>query len=67
MLVAGKHNIEVALLVVPPVNQIEEQPGILFIELTVSHLVNNQAGRSHQSIEYRGFLTGSSGGGELVP
>ena len=27
-------------------------PGILFIELTVAHLVNNQAGRAHQAIEY---------------
>ena len=67
MLVAGKYNIEVAFLVVSPVNQIEEQPGILFIELTVPHLVNNQTGRTHQTIEHRGFLASSSGSGELVP
>lgn len=34
VLVAGENDIEVAFLVVSPVNQIEEQPGILFIELT---------------------------------
>ena len=67
MLVAGKYNIEVAFLVVSPVNQIEEQPGILFIELTVPHLVNNQTGRTYQTIEHRGFLASPSGSGELVP
>lgn len=67
VLVAGEDDIEVALFVVPPVNQIKEQPGILLIELTVSYLVNNQAGRPNQTIEYGGFLTGPSGSGELVP
>lgn len=67
VLVAGEHNIEVAFLVVSPVNQIKEQPGVLFVELTVAHLVNNQAGRTHQAVENRCFLAGPSGGGKLVP
>ena len=52
VLVAGEHNIEVAFLVVSPVNQIEEQPGILFVKFTMPYLVNNQAGRPYQAIEY---------------
>ena len=54
------------ILVVPAVNEVEEQPGILLVELTVTHLVNNQAGRTHQAIECRCFLTGSSCCSELV-
>ena len=56
MLVAGKDNVEVAFLVVPSVNEVKEQPGILLVELTVTNLINNQTGRPHQSIEYGGFL-----------
>ena len=41
MLVTGKYNIEVAFFVVSPVNQVEEQPGILLVELTVPHFINN--------------------------
>ena len=41
MLVTGKYNIEVAFLVVSPVNQIKEQAGILLVELTVTHFINN--------------------------
>ena len=46
MLVAGEYDIEVAFLIVSPVNQVKEQPGILLVELTVTHLMNNQAGRT---------------------
>lgn len=49
--VAGEDDIEIAFLVVHPVNQIEEQLCILFIELTVAYLINNQAGRAHQAAE----------------
>ena len=65
VLVAGEHDVEVAFLVVSPVNQIKEQPGILLVELTVAHLINNRAGRPHQAIENGCFLSGSPGGGEL--
>ena len=41
MLVASKNNIEVTFFVVPPVNQVKEQPGILFIKFTVTNFVNN--------------------------
>lgn len=41
VLVAGKDNIKVAFLGVPPVKQIKEQPGILLIKLTVAYLINN--------------------------
>ena len=67
VLVAGEDDIEVAFLVVSPVNQIEEQPGILFIELTVPHLVNNQARRTHKAIQHGCFLSCTPGSGELVP
>lgn len=67
VLVAGEHDVEVAFLVVSPVNQIKEQPGILLVELTVAHLINNRAGRPHQAIENGCFLSGSPGGGEFVP
>lgn len=56
MLVSGKDNIEVAFFIVPPVNQIKEQTGILFVELTVAYFVNNQAGRPLQTIENGCFL-----------
>ena len=42
VLVAGKYNIEVAFLVVSPVNQVKEQPGILLVELTLTNLVNSK-------------------------
>ena len=41
MLVTGKYNVEVTFLVVSPVNQIKEQTGILLVELTVTHFINN--------------------------
>ena len=67
MLVAFEDNIEVTLLVVPPINEIEEQPGILLIELTVAHFINNQAERPYQAVENGGFLASSPGCGKLVP
>ena len=41
MFVAGKYIIEVTFLVVSPVNQIKEQPGILLVELTVANSLIN--------------------------
>lgn len=67
VLVAGEYNIEVALLVVPPVNQIKEQAGILLAKFTVPYLVNNQTGRTHKAIQYGCFLSCTPGSGELVP
>ena len=40
MFVAGEDNVEVAFLVVPSVNQVEEQPGVLLVKLTVTHFIN---------------------------
>ena len=67
VLVTGEDNIEVAFFVVSPVNQVKEQPGILFVELTVTHFINNQAGGAHEAVKHRCLLSGSPGGGELVP
>ena len=67
VLVAGKHDVEVAFLVVSPVNQIKEQPCILLVELTVAYLINNQAGRAYHSVEDRSLLADASGSSELVP
>ena len=39
--VAGEDDVEVAFFVVPPVNQVEEQPSILLVELTVPNFINN--------------------------
>ena len=49
-LVAGEYNVEVAFLVVSPVNQVKEQPCILLVKLTVAHFVYNQAGGAHQTV-----------------
>ena len=66
VLVAGEYNIEVTFLVVPSVNEVKEQPGILLVELAAAHFVNNEAGRPHQTIEDGCFLAGPSGSGKLV-
>lgn len=47
--VAGEDDIISSLLVVPPVDEIEEQPCILLVELTVSDLINNETGRSNET------------------
>ena len=39
--VAGEDDVVAARLVVSPVDHIEEQPGVLLVELTVAHLINN--------------------------
>ena len=39
--VAGEDDVEVAFFVVPSVNQVEEQPSILLVELTVPNFINN--------------------------
>lgn len=67
ILVAGKHEVEVTFLVVPTVNQVKEQPGILFVELTVPYLINNRAGWPYQSVENGSLFTGSSGCSKFVP
>ena len=59
--VAGKDDIVVSFFVVPPVNQIKEQPCVLFVEFTVANLINYQTGWPHQAVENRGFLSGSPG------
>ena len=41
VLVTGEDNVEVAFFVVSPVNQIEEQPSILLVELAVPNFINN--------------------------
>lgn len=47
-LVAGKDQIESALLVVAAVNQIKEQTRVLFVKLAMPNLVNNQTGRTRE-------------------
>ena len=46
ILVAGEDHVEIAFLIVPAVNQIKEQPRILFIKFAMANLINNQAGRA---------------------
>ena len=67
VLVAGEDDVAAALFVVPPVNQVEEQPGVLLVELAVAYLINNETGGTNQSIQYGRLFTGPAGGGELVP
>ena len=67
VLVAGKDDVAVALFVVSPVNQIEEQSGILLIKFTVTYFINNQAGGTNQAVQNRSLLACPAGGGKLVP
>lgn len=60
-LVAGKDDVVSAFLVVPAVNQIKEQPGVLLVKLTVSNFINNQAGLPDKVRNQRIFLSGASG------
>ena len=62
VLVTGEYNVEVTFFVVSPINQIEEQPGILLVELAVPNFINNQAGRTDEAVEDGCFLTCPSGG-----
>src|SRR5699024_4604050 len=67
VLVAGEDHIETAFFVVSPVNQVKEQPGILFVKGTVANLVNNQARGAHKTVEAGIGLSGTSGCCESVP
>ena len=67
VLVAGEDDVAAALLVVPPVDQIEEQPCVLLVELAVAYLINNETGGPHKAVQDRCLFTGPAGGGELVP
>src|SRR5699024_11484249 len=49
VLVAGEDHIETAFFVVSPVNQVEKQPGILFVIGTVANLVNYHDSGSHMT------------------
>lgn len=42
--IAGEDDVVGSLFVVAPVNQIKEQTCVLFIELTMSNLINNETG-----------------------
>lgn len=57
VLVAGEDDIEATFFVVSPVNQVEEQSGILPVELTAAYLINNQARWTHEAVENSGFLS----------
>ena len=46
--VAGEDDVVRSLLVVPSVDEIEERPGLLLVELTVPDLVDNEAGWAKQ-------------------
>ena len=67
MLVAGEDDVAAALLVASPVDQVEIQPGVLLVELAVAHLVNDQTGGPHETIQDRRLFTGLASGGELIP
>lgn len=42
--VAGENHVKIAFLVVTTVDQVKEQPRILFIEFAMTDLINDQAG-----------------------
>ena len=44
ILVAGENHVKIAFLVVATVDQVKEQPRILFIEFAMADLINDQAG-----------------------
>ena len=60
ILIAGKDHVEAALFVVPPVNQVKEETGILLVKGTVANLFNNQTGRPHKAIQTGIGLAGAS-------
>ena len=64
--VAGEDDVVGPFLVVAPVNQVEEEPGVLLVELTVANLINDEAGGPHETGEHGGRLLCPAGGGELV-
>ena len=65
--VAGKDHVGVALLLVAAVHHVKEQPGILLVKLTVSHLINNQAGRADKVGQKVALPAGSACGSHAVP
>ena len=67
VLVAGKNDVEGTFLIVPPVNQIEAQPGILLVEFAAAHLVNDQTRGTRKIIQSGCFLAGLPGNGQFVP
>ena len=64
--VVGEDHIVVAFFVVAAVNEVKEQPCALFVKGTVPDLVNDEAGRSYQSVEAGICLSGTSGGSKTV-
>lgn len=48
--IAGKNHAIGTLPAVPPVNQVEEQPGIFLVEYASANFVNNQTRRFNQEV-----------------
>ena len=65
--VAGENDVVRALLVVAAVYQVEEEPGVFFVELAVSDFVNDKAGRADETREHGGRFLSAAGCGKLVP
>ena len=59
ILVARKYHVEVAFLVVSPVNQIKEQTCILPVKGTVTYFVHDQTTGTYQSAETGISLSGA--------
>ena len=65
--VAREDDVVRALLVVAPVNHVEEEPGVFFVEVATPNLINDETGRPHEIRDRsRRFLRPPSVG-ELVP
>lgn len=64
--VTGIDHVEVALFIVPSVNQVKEKACILLVKGTVANLVNNQAGRPNKAIQTGVGLAGAPGSGKTV-
>ena len=65
--VAGEDDVVSPFLVVAPVNQVKEEPGVLLVELTVANLINDETGGPHETGEHGGRFLCPAGCGELVP
>ena len=65
--VAGEDDIICPFLVVPPVDEVKEEPCVLLVELAVSDLVDNETGRADKAGQHGRRLLRSPSCGELVP
>ena len=65
--VAREDDVVCAFLVVPPVDQVEEEPRVLLVELAVPHLIYDETGGPDEAREHRRRFSRPPRSVEFIP